>query len=313
MSSEIRRPLDPTIELTLAREPEHSKFDRHLTFRNHRKQAKRLKVSFVRASGLMWRASGFPAGTDEFRSLADTGNRQYWDSMLLENRGGDTEIRVAHLMIRMHYDDIPSGCSTDIDILNADIGQTLASGQSSILLDPYARLSRMNWAGITGSAPLCVVAAAHDLGKSGSDGSDQYGSNPKYGGSVSQLCSEFVSWYYHEVGVVVGGKNFRDIVGAAQMHDIFSSAKQLYRYHSGKRAFIHAETEAVYRPQAGDFLERRGPGGPEHSMMMLRWDDAAKEATVINGPWPVTLRKVRVEHSELNQGKDYWVGRLEPE
>jgi len=47
-------------------------------------------------------------------------------------------------------------------------------------------------------------------------------------------------------------------------------------------------------------------------MMMLRWDDAAKEATVINGPWPVTLRKVRVEHSELNQGKDYWVGRLEP-
>jgi hypothetical protein len=310
---EICYPLEPTIEMTLTEQPIHNNFTRYLSFQNYQGRTKRLAVAFRKRSGLTWHADSFPDGIDTLRSLADTDNRSYWDTMLLQNRGGSTEIRIGHLLIVMHYEDTAPGCQRDIPIVDTDINRTLAAGTSSTGLDPYARVSRYTWAGLDFSEHPVALQAARDLGKSGSDGQDQYGANPKYGADVSLLCSEFVSWYYHESGLVVGDRNFRDIVGTGELHSIFESAGQLYRYHSGsKRAFIHSVTEDVYQPRAGDFLERRAGGKAEHSMIMLRWDDTNKEATVINGPWPVTLRRVRVQYDERNRGKDFWLGRIEP-
>ena len=42
-------------------------------------------------------------------------------------------------------------------------------------------------------------------------------------------------------------------------------------------------------------------------MIVLRWNAKRQEMTVINGPWPVTLRTV-----DVRNGKEYYVGRIEP-
>ena len=60
-----------------------------------------------------------------------------------------------------------------------------------------------------------------------------YGENPKYGGGLDNLCSEFVSWYYYQAGIKVNGKSLRDIAGAQRLHDLFKAEGNLYRYNSG--------------------------------------------------------------------------------
>lgn len=314
MSSDkhVRYPLEPTIRLTLADQPEHNNFRRFLSFRNYLGRVKRLPIEFRKTSGLVWEPHSFPDDIDVLTSLAETGNRSYWDTMYLENRGGRTRLNIQHLLIQMHYEDLPRGTDTTIPVVNSAINQTLDSGNSQIALEPFARLSRYNYARLNFTEHEVVLAAARDLGKSGSDGRDQYGGNPKYRAAVRELCSEFVSWYYHEAGLVVGNSNFREITTTQKMHDIFKSANQLYRYNSAHQAFMHRETEEVYMPRPGDLLERRANNKAEHSMIMLEWDDSAKEAWVINGPWPVSKRHVRIQHEEMNRDRDYWLGRIEP-
>ncbi len=74
---------------------------------------------------------------------------------------------------------------------------------------------------------------------------------------------------------------------------------------------IKTAVGSVALVSAGDFLERRGSDGDaEHAMIMLRWDAATNEATVFNGPWSVTLRRVKVHEDEVNSGKDFWIGRI---
>ncbi len=139
--------------------------------------------------------------------------------------------------------------------------------------------------------------------------------------------NEFVSWYYYENNEKVNGKSLRDIVGAQQLHDLFKAEGKLYRYNSGTnlQAFVHAETGEKYTPKSGDYLERRGSDGAEHSMIMYRWlpkdpsatkaDDQLHQALVINGPWPVTLRLVKIHKDEKASGegypKDFWLGRVD--
>jgi hypothetical protein len=207
----------------------------------------------------------------------------------------------------MKYEGIPSTCQTDIPIIDWSINKTLDAGTSSIDLDIYAQITRYLWAGIDFYGPAFVFTALCDLGKSGSDGVDEFGTNPKYNGDNGYLCSEFVSWYYHEGGLVIDGSDFRDIEKTQTMHTIFKNAGLLYRYNKIREAFVHIVTGDVYEPRAGDFLERRYDGQAEHAMMVLRWDDTTKEITVINGPWPVTLRTINVQ----TDSKNYCVGRVE--
>jgi hypothetical protein len=230
----------------------------------------------------------------------------------------------------MRYTDPPGSSPVhlnhaEIPVVDWPIGMRLLAGVDEIDLDEFARRSRHAWAGVEDTDPTVVRMALDDLGKSGSDGpgQDQYGSNPKYAAGISLLCSEFVSWYYHEADVQVNGQSVRDIIGTQQLHDMFSAAGTLYRYNSGTnlQSFVHATTEERYTPKPGDYLERRGPDGAEHSMIVYRWlpgdptatatNDRFNRAIVLNGPWPVTLRLVHIHQDELNQEKDFWLGRVD--
>jgi hypothetical protein len=323
-------PLEPSIVLEFSVQPEHSSFTRYLTFQDCRRHRKRLPVAFRRTDALRWEADSFPEGIDVLRSLADQGNRTYWDHMFLENRGGRTTLRIQRLQIIMRYDN-PPGLSpenvnhAEIPIVDRTLRKTLYAGNSEIRLDPYARSSRRTWCGLLATDPYVIRAVADDVGKSGSDGpgQDRYGRNPKYGAGLDNLCSEFVSWYYHQASITVNGKSLRDIIGTQELHDLFKAEGTLYRYNSGVnlRSFVHRDTGARYTPKPGDFLERRGEGKAQHSMILFRWLPEDRSATnthhqyhraiVFNGPWPVTLRQVRIHEDEINDGVDFWLGRID--
>ncbi|NUQ23327.1 MAG: hypothetical protein HUU34_05195 [Saprospiraceae bacterium] len=338
------RPLDPKITIVLSRPPAHNNFDRHLSFQDHTGAFIRLKVSFKKISGLTWGVSAFPDGIEALQSLVYPGNRSYWDRMYLENRGGDTTLHIKHLKIVMCYNN-PSGSSPDVSkqivnglnlslinhaeipIVDWDINMPLLSGYDKIELTEFRKRSLYRWAGVTDDDPDFVRAAIEDCGKSGSDGSDQYGKNPKYAGDITELCSEFVSWYYYEHGIKVNGKSLKDITSTKTLHELFKAEKKLYRYNSGtsNQYFINDDSGETYVPKSGDYLERRGPDGAEHSMLIYRWvpkdpnatkaDDKLNQILVINGPWPVTLRLVKIHKEEKMTGegypKDYWLGRVD--
>ena len=328
---EAHYPLEPKIVLDLSEQPAHSLFTRYLTFQNHAGQYKRLAVAFHKTGPLRWEVESFPNGIDILRSLADEGNRSYWDRMYLESRGGSTALPIERLKIVMCYTN-PSGDSPDgidhskIPVVDWPVRTTLQAGDHMIGLSTYALYSRFAWAGVSDSDPQVVRMAAEDLGKSGSDGKgeDHYGNNPKYGAGLENLCSEFVSWYYYQAGIKVNGKSLKKIDWTQELHDLFKAEGTLYRYNSGAnlQAFVHATSGVRYTPRPGDFLERRKDDKSEHSMLILRWlpgDPTAphtdphhyNRAIVFNGPWPVTLRLVHVHQDEANDNKDFWLGRID--
>jgi hypothetical protein len=319
-------PLEPLITLEMSEQPEHNNFSRYLTFQNHDGQYKRLAVAFHKTGPLRWEVESFPNGIDTLCSLAEPGNRSYWDRMYLESRGGSTALPIERLKIVMRYTN-PAGDSPDgikhgeIPVVDWSVRKTLPAGDHMIGLSTYALYSRFAWAGVSDSDLQVVRMAAEDLGKSGSDGKgqDHYGNNPKYGAGLENLCSEFVSWYYYQAGIKVNGKSVRDIVGTQKLHDLFKAEGKLYRYNSGTnlQAFVHATSGVRYTPKPGDFLERRKDNKAEHSMLILRWLRGEpgtanyNRAVVINGPWPVTLRLVRIHEEEVDLGRDYWLGRID--
>ena len=303
-----------------------------------------MKVRFTKKSSLTWESDSFPNGLDELTSLVNQGNRSYWDKLYLENCGGSTALTIKNIKIIIVYDN-PPGTSphqsnhvvdglylslinhAEIPIIDWELNMELLSGYDTIDLTEFRKQSLRKWAGTNNDDPAFVRSAIEDCGKSGSDGSDQYVSNPKYGGAIEKLCSEFVSWYYYEHGVKVNGTSLKDIVGTQELHNLFRAEGRLYRYNSGTnlQGFVHADTGEKYIPKSGDYLERRGPDGAEHSMLFYRWlpkdpsssraDDQLNQALVINGPWPVTLRLVKIHKDELATGadypKDFWLGRVD--
>jgi hypothetical protein len=328
--AEAHYPLEPKVVLELLEKPKHDSFSRYLTFQNYTGHRKHMKVMFNHIDGLHWEGTSFPEGVDVLRSFVETGNRSYWDHLYFENRGGRTTLYIKHLKIIVRYNN-PPGLSPDglnhaeIPIVDWAIGMQLLAGHDEICLDEFSRRSRYAWARIQESDPLLIRMIAEDLGKSGSDGDgqDPYGKNPKYGGQIDKLCSEFVSWYYHENNITVNGKCLRDISGTQQLHDLFEAEGKLYRYNSESQpyAFLHKQTRECYAPKPGDFLERRGPDGAEHSMIIYRWLPGNPTAScelerlnrviVFNGPWPVTLRLVRIHRDETHNNKNFWLGRID--
>jgi hypothetical protein len=307
-ASEISYPTVASIQITLNSEPVHTLWTRELSFFDHLGVKKRVSVDFARSSGLTWNGTVDATNLATLQSLADVGNRSHWDDLRLENNGGTTTLDIARLTVILHYEK-GSQYEEDIPIVDRTLNRTLAAGTASIDLDSYALGTRKAFAGITPTMHQVVQLAAADFGKSGSDGSDGYGSNPKFNGADNNLCSEFVSWYLHEAGVVMAGEDFRDITATAQIDAAFHNAGRRYDYHNGYQDWILAGGTARYTPQPGDFLARRYGGEYEHAMIVLEWDDAAKVMTVINGPWPVTLRYVSIQDLE-ESGYDFRVGRL---
>ena len=253
--------------------------------------------------------------------LTERGNRNYWDQMSLENRGGNTPLLINHLKLQLDYDIGDSSIDNfleEIIIIDSTVNpiQLLNSGKSAIDLEPYARSSRSKLISSDGAHPSAILAGL-DLGKYGSDKKDQYTGNPKYVNSNDEkLCSEFVSWYYHEAGVVINEPDeFKDIISTEKLSSIFYKDDRLYRYHNGKEKFIHPDDSSkIYSPRSGDFLERRiaDNGEPEHAMIVDSWDDLNKSITVIDGPWPVTKRTIKLTDVEKDKNKDFWVGRISP-
>ncbi|MCB9251590.1 MAG: hypothetical protein H6605_03935 [Flavobacteriales bacterium] len=337
-------PLSPKITLELNVQPEHNLFERYLSFENYQGKFKRLKVSFKKQSGLIWESSGFPDGISILESLVNPGNRSYWDKMYFENRGGTTRLDIKSLKIVMVYAD-PAGSSphgsalivngldlskvnhAEIPMVDWPINMILLEGYDAIDLNEFRKRSLHKWGGLINGDHALVRQAIEDFGKSGSDGTDEFGSNPKYNPDLDNLCTEFVTWYYYENNIKVNGKSVRDVHYGQQLREMFEAAGKLYRYNSGNnlQGFVHAVTGEKYTPKAGDYLERRGPEGSEHSMILYRWlpkdlsspksDDHQNQALVINGPWPVTLRLVKVHKDETASGdglpKDYWLGRID--
>lgn len=314
----LNRPVASRATMSLRSEPAHTVFTRHIRFRDHEGADRFLALEFRRDHDLRFSAT-LPDGLTVLEDLVDTGERSHWDQLALVNRGGTTALEIARFELEIDYDvddflRSPTTTRITIPLVDRRIDAVLGAGEAVLPLSDFARATRRAFAGVDSSSPGCVLLAIDDLGKSGSDGGS--GPNPKYGGRIDLLCSEFVSWYYHQSGVSILGfaEEFKDITGTQQLHDLFRSARRLYRYDSGSsaRRFEDPDTGAVYTPRAGDFLEWRKNGSAMHSMMLLSYDEATKVARVVNGPWPVRLMDVDLQWwEELSSNEhDFWVGAI---
>ncbi len=309
-------PTNLTVTITCSSPIGARKMTRFVCFQNYQGSTLSVPIALERTSSTQIEGQCTPEGLEILQSMAYSGKRNYWDQMGLQNKGGKTPLMISTLTIQIDYDISDSGDDDRwerLKIVDSTISQELKSGHNIIDLAPWARESRCRIAGVDASAHPAVVLAAQDIGKCGSDPSDQFSGNPKYANPDEALCSEFVSWYYHETGVVINNPGeFQTIDFTGQVRTIFGNANRLYRYNNATGKFTHSSTGAEYIPQSGDFLERREAGTSEHSMLVVSWDANARRIKVINGPWPVTLRAIRLSEIEQNAGKDFWLGRISP-
>lgn len=339
--SEQQRPTRLQVRLELGVDPGSASFVRHLEFIHHESDAPRIQIplAFTRGSGLVWSFDTAAAYLSSDRAtrayagqalhllgrLVDLGNRTYWDRMVLANRGGSKALEVARLRIALTYGGVtydrpPELAEREIAIVDAALNARLPANDGQISLTNAAALTRRAFAGIDPDASQLLRLLADDLGKSGSDAADNFGGNPKYGPRIENLCSEFASWYYFQAGITIHNTSVRDVVETQSLHDLFKAAGRLYSYDNAADRLVKVGGTGTYVPRPGDFLERRGDGRAEHSMIILRWipgDPAASvehektaRAIVFNGPWPVFLREVRLRERERKDGDDYYVGRI---
>ena len=154
--------------------------------------------------------------------------------------------------------------------------------------------------------------------KTGTDGQHHpNNTNPKYGVGETNMCSEFVSWYLCNAGVKLylpSGEieDFRDIISTDEAKDAFEEAFLLYDYYPETKKWINNAAHS-YTPQAGDWLmrmENEELNIAKHSMILLRYDEEYERAFVINGPWPVTLHVLKIHDNEVDNGHEYYIGRI---
>ncbi|MBN1507051.1 MAG: hypothetical protein JW955_09405 [Sedimentisphaerales bacterium] len=315
-------PLRAVMRIELAEQPIHNNFTRCLVFQNYNENAVSVPFAFTRKAYLVYEATYIPQAFDALSDMCREGFRGYWDDMRLENRGGDTPLSIAHVFLQISYSGNSSEGRRDVTILDWDVGEVLDSGSSVIYLNAYARSSRLKWVEqvvredlgieVTYGADTCpaFLAAVRDMGKCGTDGSDEYWANPKYGSGSANLCSEFISWYYHNEGTPIGKLKFRDITGHGWLLKLFEDRNRQYEFNVNTRQFEHSVTGEVYHPQPGDCLRRDDIPGDGHAMMIAGWNEETDTASVVNGPWPVTIRKVDVRAGELAGNKQYQLGRM---
>lgn len=320
-SSEISLPQSVSMTITTKSKPASRVMSRYLTFENFKNEVIRLKIELTRKSDSSLEVTGFPDSLHNLQVLGSLNHRSYWDKVYLENRGGNTEIEIARISMTIKYVKVSGGCEKEIPLLNNRWVNRTLKKDSRIWLSGYMASDLRKWAKLSPSAHKVARMAVADLGKSGTSdkGFDNFADNPKYKGAINNECSEFVSWYLHEAGLrfgpLPGLRNisvFKNITATQKIHDIFKALKKSYAYNNAKKQFINESTGRSYTPKAGDWVGRRGGGKAEHSMIMLKWDSRKRIATVINGPYPVTLREVKVHELETRDDdpKDFIVGAV---
>ena len=314
--SSISLPQSITLEIE-TKTPASTNMTRRLVFENYEGRRIELKVKLDRTDTHRLELTDLPDTAHNLQLLGSLNHRSFWDKIYLRNNGGSSKIDIKRMTLIVHYYKVVSGAWKDIPLLsNTIINRVLGSGTSEVYLTPFIERQGMRNASLTSRNHAVAVLASKDIGKSGTcaEGYDQYGKNPKYRGWISYECSEFASWYLHETncwsGFTSTSRNvFRDITSTTQLHGIFKNKKRAYYYHNGRNRFLNEHDKKVYTPKAGDIFMRRGGGKFEHSMIFLRWNASTKEATVIDGPYPVTIRTIKVHELETraDDPKDFIV------
>jgi hypothetical protein len=337
-TTDSMRPSNLWIQLVLNSAPIHDNFTRYLTFTNRAGATKSVAVDFVKDSALHYSGTASAAGLATLRTLADENNRSYWDSMKFENKGGTTALDINQMFAQVEYDGTCCNREEIAPIIYIT-NKVLAAGNDSFTVPGIGGSGRINHAqdylGITYnelmSYPLAFRYFVYDIGKSGSsDGTDSTSSsNHKYGLTGGSLCSETISWYYHEYGVRITQQaaphtvyDFRDITAHTQLHDQFLAAGRLYCYHSGQSAWVKKDASynwmlgVTYVPRPGDYLDRRDSDGDPsngddgHAMMIAGWNAASGVATTLDGPWNINFRPEPVAAEENAGSHDYCIGRI---
>ena len=322
LSFAVAVPVRAVLRMELSRIPEINDFSCCLTFHGYETNAILVQFLFNKKEDLVYEAildESTPTELAKLQDMCSEGNRSLWDYMILENRGEAPALFIKHLFFQLTYNSNTAGCINEISVIDWEINSSLKSNYAKIYLNDFARFSRLKWVremvkqtiGIDytydGNTCPAFLAAVRDMGKSGTSGYSLYELDPKYGPGSDNLCSEFVSWYYHNEGTAIGKQEFKDVFGISHFIDIFSYVDRVYEYNSTTEHFENTQTGEAYHPQPGDYLKRTNQG---HSMMIAGWNDETKTAAVINGPWPVTIRKVEIQKDETSSDKDYTIGRV---
>lgn len=291
-----------------------------------------LGVRFVDASGartevalalaevapLTYVGEADAAGVEALAGLVQNGRRSGWDEVWLLGPG--ETLRLSSVELNLDYEHHQGEWETRYRI-HQEAMLTLGSEPVALSNDAGREawlLEALGWTEARLAAtPWAFQAMVHDLGKSGTDGSDAHDPNPRYGDSGRNLCSETVSWYYYESGVelVQAGRgdveDLRDVVAHDQIREAFRGAGRLYCYDAEQQAWVG--DDGAVSPAAGDYLDRLSTSdevNDGHAMMIADWDEARGVATVLDGPWPVSLRTVRV-HRQVSSGEHrFCLGRL---
>lgn len=311
--SSISLPQSITLVITTNADVNSSNLNRHLVFRNYLNHEISLKFTLNKDGSNKRRLviTDFPDTLHNLQVLGSMNHRSYWDRIYLKNFGGGTTIDIDRITLTVHYARAVSGAVKDIPLLaNVHVNQQLAAGDE-IHLTPFIENSVLQWANLTpGQDHAVAVMAGKELGKSGTsdEGFDEYGNNPKYRGWLGYECSEFVSWYLHADcdahPAYKGFTNnaFKHITYTQQIHNLYKDKERSYYYHNGRRRFYNeVHRHQSYTPKAGDVLIRRGNGKAEHAMILVNWDSTNLKATVIDGPYLITLREVEVHELEVRE------------
>ncbi len=308
--SSINLPQGITLEIITNTPVTSNNLTRSLIFKNFEDKELELKFTLNVVNGFNNKLviTDFPETLHTLQVLGSMNHRSFWDRIYLKNAGGSTALDIHKISLTVHYVKGVSGAERDVPMLdNFELNQVLAQGDE-IYLTNHIETSMIGWAGLnTANSHSIAVEAARDLGKSGTSavGFDEHGNNPKYRGWLSYECSEFVSWYIHDAYSNSSNYNgfpnncFKNITFTGQIHEKFHDLNKTYYYNNSRQGFYAEFNDSLtYSPKAGDILIRRGNGNFEHSMILVDWNSTSKIATVIDGPYLITLREVDIQGLE---------------
>ena len=318
-------PTDLRMHLELDSVPIHNNFTRRLVFHHEDGSRKVVPVRFSRSSHLVYEGAVTHTGLARLKSIVEPDNRSFWDAMTFENAGGSTALVIRRLEIEIEYANTCCG-REEWALIGLVENQYLDAGTSVLTVDSEAgrRGHAIDHLGLTTdeflALPVALREFLHDVGKSGSSASPDGERDEKYtDGDDQSLCSETVSWYYHQFGVRIDGEDFRDIHVHSQIHDAFHDADRLYCYHASRDQWIKRDADYhwvygdTYVPRPGDYLDRKSTGTSSgddgHAMVIVDWDESRLVAETIDGPYNINFRPVDVDAHE-DAGTDYCVGRI---